>query len=59
METLEWTEEGKWICPVCAMSCNAEWLVCPVCDYERGPDERPQEAKPGPAYPCPTSNSLT
>lgn len=41
MPALEWTENGKWICPMCGLACAGDWLVCPACDYERSPDEKP------------------
>ena len=41
MPKLEWTDSGKWICPVCGLTCDADWLVCPACDYERDPDAAP------------------
>lgn len=29
---------GGWTCPVCFFYCQADWLVCPVCDYVRPAD---------------------
>jgi rubrerythrin len=39
---LELDAEGRWICPLCGLHCDREWLVCPACDYVRGEDELPE-----------------
>jgi hypothetical protein len=38
---------GGWTCPVCFFYCQAEWLVCPVCDYVRPADLPMDDAASG------------